>query len=115
MTFLTSGMTLLGLALGSILHPDTGERKQKVETFFERFAKPVDSAGQDAATKESGISSFLPVIAGGIASMGVILVLSVLLTVGFTKGVLSFYIGTTLIVVAFGLWVSSKWQRKESA
>jgi hypothetical protein len=47
--------------------------------------------------------------------MGVILVLSVLLTVGFTKGVLSFYIGTTLIVVAFGLWVSSKWQRKESA
>jgi uncharacterized sodium:solute symporter family permease YidK len=115
LTFITSGMTLLGLALGSILHPDTGERKQKVETFFERFAKPVDSAGQDAATKESGISSFLPVIAGGIASMGVILVLSVLLTAGFTKGVLSIYIGTALIMVAFGLWISSRWKRKESA
>jgi SSS family transporter len=115
LTFITSGMTLLGLALGSFLHPDTGERKQRVETFFERFAKPVDSAGQDAAAKESGISSFLPVIAGGIASMGVILVLSVLLTAGFTKGVLSIYIGTALIMVAFGLWISSRWKRKESA
>ena len=74
----------------------------------------MESTGHDAAAKESGISSFLPVIAGGIASMGVILVLSVLLTVGFTKGVLSIYIGTTLIIVAFGLWLSSRWKRKES-
>jgi Na+/proline symporter len=115
LTFLTSSMTLLGLILGSLLQPDTGERKQRVEIFFERFAKPVELAEHDTATQDSGIASFLPVIAGGIASMGFILILSVLATVGFAKGSMSVYVGTTLILVAFGLWATSKWQRKESA
>ena len=115
LTFLTSGMTLLGVFLGSYWRPDTGERKQRVEAFFERFAAPAEAAGQGTPAEASGFGSFLPVIAGGIASMGAILILSVLTTVGFVKGSMSVCVGTTLIVVACGLWLSSRRHRRASS
>jgi len=101
LTFFTSGVALLALAFGSWLRPDTGARREQVLAFFARFREKPAPAG--AAAPASDIS-FLPVIAAGIAAVGLILIVAVLATGGYRTGRLSIGIGVALLCVAAGFW-----------
>jgi SSS family transporter len=104
LTFFTSGAALLGMLAGSLLSPDTGARREQVLAFFVRVreAPPAASAAAQADF------SLLRVIAGGIASVGAILIVSVLATAGFASGRLSVCIGFALLLVAGGFWAAAR-------
>jgi Na+/proline symporter len=106
LTFWTAGVTLLVMTVVSARMPDTGERREQVLTFFKRFEK--DDPGADGVEKKSADTSFLPIIAAGIAAVGVILIAAVLLTCGLAEGFLSVCIGTALLVVAAGFWIAAR-------
>ena len=105
LTFFTSGVTLLAMLIGSLLCPDSGPRREQVLAFFARFR---ETPSQTAATKQPTDISFLPVIAVGIAAVGLILIGAVLFTGGFEKGHLSICIGLALLLVASGFWIASR-------
>jgi SSS family transporter len=106
LTFLTSGVALLSMLLGSWLRPDTGARRDRVLAFFGRLGEAPERTAP-AGPAAAGIS-FLPVIAGGIAAVGAILVAAVLLTAGPTKGFLSICIGIALLLVASAFWLAGR-------
>ncbi|MBP8800731.1 MAG: hypothetical protein KBI41_04290 [Kiritimatiellae bacterium] len=106
LTFWTAGVTLLVMTVVSARMPDTGERREQVLIFFKRFEK--DDPGADGVEKKSADTSFLPIIAAGIAAVGVILIAAVLLTCGLAEGFLSVCIGTALLVVAAGFWIAAR-------
>jgi hypothetical protein len=106
LTFWTAGVTLLVMAVVSALVPDTGERREQVLTFFKRFKK--DDPDANVVRQKGADTSFLPIIAAGIAAVGVILIAAVLLTCGLAKGFLSVCIGTALLVVAAGFWIAAR-------
>jgi SSS family transporter len=109
LTFFTSGMTLLGMLAGSRLCPDAGDRREQVLAFFARFR---DTPAQAADAKTPSDVSFLPVIAAGIAAVGLILITAVIATGGYAKGQLSVCIGLALLLVASGFWIAARRLKK---
>ena len=105
LTFFTSGVALLGILAGSLLCPDTGNRREQVLAFFARFR---NTPAQTADEKTPSDVSFLPVIAAGIAAVGLILIAAVLATVGLATGHLSVCIGLALLLVAAGFWIAAR-------
>jgi len=108
LTFFTGGVTLAVLCAGSWLLPDAGARREQVLAFFARFRETPRPA---AAANEPADVSFLPVIAAGIAAVGAVLIVAVLLTDGFAKGRLSVCIGLALQLVALGFWMAARRSR----
>ncbi len=105
LTFFTSGMALLAMLLGSLICPDTGTRRAQVLAFFDRFR---DAPVQASAVKAQSDISFLPVIAAGVAAIGLILIVAVLATAGLEKGHLSVCVGLTMLLVATGFWMAAR-------
>ena len=105
LTFFTSGVALFGMLAGSLLCPDAGDRREQVLAFFARFR---DTPAQADDAKTPSDVSFLPVIAAGIAAVGLILIVAVLATAGLAKGHLSVCVGLALLLVASGFWMASR-------
>jgi SSS family transporter len=105
LTFFTSGVALLGMLAGSLLCPDSGDRRAQVLAFFARFR---DTPAQAADPKTPSDVSFLPVIAAGVAAVGLILIVAVLATGGLAAGHLSVCIGLALLLVAAGFWIAAR-------
>lgn len=115
LTFFTGGVALGMLAVGSWLRPDTGGRREQVLAFFERFRRPPEQEEAVPAARKPADISFLPVIAGGIAAVGTILIAAVLFTVGLEAGRLSVVIGLALLLVASGFWIAARRLRARTA
>ncbi|MBU4460026.1 MAG: hypothetical protein KJ579_05620 [Verrucomicrobia bacterium] len=102
LTFFTTGVTLTAMAVASWLCPDTDEQRARVLAFFERFRDA--PKGEPAHGASTADLSFLPVIAVGVAFIGVLLIVSVLATVGYTEGRVSVGVGASMLVVAAFFW-----------
>ncbi len=97
LTFSTAGTALAAMTFGSLLLPDTGARRERVLAFFAKARQPQPpSAVHPGATD----TTFLPVIAAGIAAVGVILIAAVGLTVGFSQGRISLGVGLALLATS---------------
>lgn len=113
MTFFTTGVTLTAMALASWLCPDVGEQRARVLAFFERFKDtPANEAAPGTSTADY---SFLPVIAVGVAFIGVLLIVSVLATVGYRQGRISVGVGAAMLVVAAGFWGAARRHSRRTA
>lgn len=106
LAFFTTGVALTAMAVASWLCPDTGEQRARVLAFFERFRDaPVVKAAPGTSAADL---SFLPVVAVGIAFIGVLLIVSVLATVGYREGRISVHVGLAMLVVAAGFWWAAR-------
>jgi len=106
LTFWTAGVTLLLMVVVSACAPDTGRRREQVLAFFTRFK--ADGPVENEIRQQGADTSFLPVIAVGIAAVGVILIAAVALTGGLAKGYLSVCIGVALLAVAAAFWAAAR-------
>jgi len=105
LTFFTSAVALVGMAAGSLLAPDAGERRERVAAFFARFRAAPATAQPNVRTADF---SFLPVIAAAIAAVGAVLIGAVLLSGQAAAGRLSIAVGCALLLVAAGFWLASR-------
>jgi len=106
LTFWTAGVTLLVMTIVSACAPDTGGRREQVLAFFVRFK--TNGSVENVTRQKGADTSFLPVIAAGIAAVGVILIAAVVLTGGLAKGHLSVCVGAALLAVAAGFWSAAR-------
>ena len=103
-TSITSLTTLLGMLIGTVIRPDSPAQREKVNEFFNKVNTP--SAIQPTTRKaEKGDISPLPIIGIGVIAIGIVLVVSILATVPFEESILSFTIGTGMVVVGALFWL----------
>lgn len=97
-TSITSATTLVGICIGTCVLPDSQTQREKVGLFFKKINSPLAA---EAPVKDSGQKQIspLPVIGTGVIAIGVVLVVSVLVTVPLADSILSLTIGSGIIII----------------
>jgi SSS family transporter len=112
LTWLSLVPTAIGLALGSLVFPNSGEKKRVVAEFIDGLTS--DATQVDAKPDSAGAVMALRVIGATITLLGIILVAAVVLTVPIRDAGLSICVGLVMALGGAAAVGGSYW-RKDAA
>ena len=99
----TGGATLAGLLFGTLLYPDDRIHDETLARFFEKVGTPSPVLEGPPAR-----ITFWPLVAGGLAFIASVLIVSCLATRPFAEVRVSVWCGVAMLAVAGAFWCLSK-------
>lgn len=100
---ITSAATLIGLLLGSLLFRDSPAHTAELHDFFVNVNTP-----SPEITGSHARITFWPLVAGGLATIGIVLITSALLTRPIAEVRISLLAGAGMLITATLFWIISR-------
>ncbi len=103
LTFLTTGIALVAVVVGSVLRPDSAARQAEVAAFFDRIRQ-----GGAAGESRAADYSFLRLVAGALGAIGGLLLVAVVWASGGRPPPLAVATAVALLLVAGGIALAAR-------